>query len=316
MPTPSSLKERRFRSSSARTPAGRRVPLGGWLAAGPGTGRRAEDRRLRGRARRLPDLRPALQPTRLRRPGDPGRAGPGPGGGRRRRDRGDGDRRRAGSCRPDAEDPAGTEAREIPSSHRRPARSRHVPLPLPLPLGRRARSGSRQRLRRLRLPASSRAITCRPTTSTGSQAAIPPERAARQPGGLPVVEHGPRTSSTSPPAGSATAWHQAGGATGVDILDGDKAQVSYGCGRSEVTFSRRGGGFIANIDGPVRAIRSYIGANSGTYTQRDHVYYQQQRGDHHLPARPPGDLDDQPVPRLLGGGRRDDLPELGRCRSA
>ena len=27
------------------------------------------------------------------------------------------------------------------------------------------------------------------------------------------------------------------------------------------------------MGGPVRAIRSYIGANSGTYTQRDHIYY-------------------------------------------
>jgi hypothetical protein len=66
---------------------------------------------------------------------------------------------------------------------------------------------------------------------------------------------------------------KASGASGVDILDGDKAQVAYGCGRAEVTFARGGGGYIANIDGPVRAIRSYIGANSGTYTQRDHVYY-------------------------------------------
>jgi hypothetical protein len=66
----------------------------------------------------------------------------------------------------------------------------------------------------------------------------------------------------------------AGGATGVDILDGDKAQVNFGCQRAEVTFARGGGGFIANKSGPVRAIRSYIGANSGTYTQRDHIYYQ------------------------------------------
>jgi len=66
----------------------------------------------------------------------------------------------------------------------------------------------------------------------------------------------------------------AGAATGVDILDGDKAQVSFGCGRSEVSFSRGGGGFIANKSGPVRAIRSYIGANSGTYTQQDRVYYE------------------------------------------
>jgi hypothetical protein len=66
----------------------------------------------------------------------------------------------------------------------------------------------------------------------------------------------------------------AGSSTGVDILDGDKAQVAYGCGRSELTFSRGGGGFIANKSGPVRAIRSYIGANSGTFTQRDDIYYQ------------------------------------------
>ena len=66
----------------------------------------------------------------------------------------------------------------------------------------------------------------------------------------------------------------AGSAGGIDILDGDKVQVSYGCGRSELTFSRGGGGFIVNKSGPVRAIRSYIGANSGTFTQRDHVYYE------------------------------------------
>jgi hypothetical protein len=72
---------------------------------------------------------------------------------------------------------------------------------------------------------------------------------------------------------------RAPGSTGVDILDGDKAQVAYGCGRSEVTFSRGGGGFIANKSGPVRAIRSYIGANSGTYTQRDQIYYQRREVD-------------------------------------
>lgn len=63
---------------------------------------------------------------------------------------------------------------------------------------------------------------------------------------------------------------------GVDILDGDKATVGFaGCERNELTFSRGGGGFIANIDGPVRAIRSFIGANSGRYTQRDLIYYEQ-----------------------------------------
>ncbi|MEZ5063053.1 MAG: hypothetical protein R2700_16380, partial [Solirubrobacterales bacterium] len=60
----------------------------------------------------------------------------------------------------------------------------------------------------------------------------------------------------------------------ADLLDGDKVQVAYGCGRSELTFSRGGGGFIANKSGPIRAIRSYIGANSGTYTQQDITYYE------------------------------------------
>ena len=70
---------------------------------------------------------------------------------------------------------------------------------------------------------------------------------------------------------------KAGSATGVDILDGDKTTVGpAGCGRNELTFSRGGGGFIAAVNGPVRAIRSYIGANSGTYTQRDQIYYQGQ----------------------------------------
>ncbi|MBK8293360.1 MAG: hypothetical protein IPK93_00760 [Solirubrobacterales bacterium] len=69
-----------------------------------------------------------------------------------------------------------------------------------------------------------------------------------------------------------------GAATGGDILDGDKsiALGPAGCSRNELTFSRGGGGFIAAIDGPVRAIRSYIGANSGTFTQRDQIYYQDQ----------------------------------------
>jgi len=62
----------------------------------------------------------------------------------------------------------------------------------------------------------------------------------------------------------------------VDILDRDKVLFAPGdCQRSEDTFSSGEGSFIANINGPVRAIRSYIGANSGPYTQRDHIYYEQ-----------------------------------------
>jgi hypothetical protein len=66
----------------------------------------------------------------------------------------------------------------------------------------------------------------------------------------------------------------AGGATNVDILDRHKSGFAGTCVRTEGTFSTGGGGFIANRSGPVRAIRSYLGANSGTYTQRDEVMYE------------------------------------------
>lgn len=66
----------------------------------------------------------------------------------------------------------------------------------------------------------------------------------------------------------------AGGVPGLDILDRDKFQFTPGnCGRTTDTFSAGGGAFIANVDGPVRAIRSVIGANSGTITQRDWICY-------------------------------------------
>jgi hypothetical protein len=62
--------------------------------------------------------------------------------------------------------------------------------------------------------------------------------------------------------------------TGPDILDRHRNLFAIGyCGRSEDTFSAGDGGYATNTDGPVRAIRSYLGANSGTYTQREHVFY-------------------------------------------
>jgi hypothetical protein len=67
---------------------------------------------------------------------------------------------------------------------------------------------------------------------------------------------------------------RAGGANAVDVLDGFK--FSFGptsCGRSEATFNEAEGAFVANLDGPVRAIRSYVGANSGPFTQRTHLFY-------------------------------------------
>jgi hypothetical protein len=66
----------------------------------------------------------------------------------------------------------------------------------------------------------------------------------------------------------------AGGASGVDVLDRHKALFAPGnCVRSEDTFSAGRGAFVVNKSGPVRAIRGYIGANSGPYTQRTHVFY-------------------------------------------
>ena len=74
-----------------------------------------------------------------------------------------------------------------------------------------------------------------------------------------------------------TTWRiNAGAATGVDILDGHKNQFAVDfCGRSNATFAAAEGAFVANVDGPVRAIRSYVGANSGPLTQRTHVMYRE-----------------------------------------
>jgi hypothetical protein len=68
----------------------------------------------------------------------------------------------------------------------------------------------------------------------------------------------------------------AGGANGADIVDRHKELLGPGnCARSEDTFDDAEGAFIANINGPVRAIRSYIGANSGPYTERTEIFYAQ-----------------------------------------
>ncbi len=66
----------------------------------------------------------------------------------------------------------------------------------------------------------------------------------------------------------------AGGAWGDNILDRHKFLFGPGiCDRTEETFSDGEGAFFVNRDGPVRAIRSYMGANSGPLTQRDHLFY-------------------------------------------
>ena len=62
---------------------------------------------------------------------------------------------------------------------------------------------------------------------------------------------------------------------GSDILDRHKNMFSPGnCARTEDTFSAGEGAFFTNIDGPIRAIRSYMGANSGPSTQREHLFYE------------------------------------------
>ena len=67
----------------------------------------------------------------------------------------------------------------------------------------------------------------------------------------------------------------AGTATGVDVLDRHKDLFAPGqCGRSEDTFSTGEGAFIVNRSGPVRAIRGYVGANSGPTTHRIHKFYE------------------------------------------
>lgn len=64
---------------------------------------------------------------------------------------------------------------------------------------------------------------------------------------------------------------------GVDILDRHKAffaNGAAGCGRHEELFSSGENAFIVCKTGPVRVIRSYMGAQSGPLTQRTHFFYE------------------------------------------
>ena len=66
----------------------------------------------------------------------------------------------------------------------------------------------------------------------------------------------------------------AGSATGVDILDIHQNRFGpTSCGRHVLTYATAAGAYIVKKSGPVRALRSYLGANSGPLTQRDHAFY-------------------------------------------
>lgn len=61
-----------------------------------------------------------------------------------------------------------------------------------------------------------------------------------------------------------------------DILDRHKTLLEpNNCGRTEDVFSSQEGAFVVNKNGPIRAIRSYFGANSGPLDQREHFFYEQ-----------------------------------------
>jgi len=65
------------------------------------------------------------------------------------------------------------------------------------------------------------------------------------------------------------------GSSNTDILNRHQSYFAPGvCVRSEDTFSNGEGCFLTIKDGPLRAIRSYMGANSGPLTQRTHLFYE------------------------------------------
>ena len=105
-------------------------------------------------------------------------------------------------------------------------------------------------------------------------------------GGSGSSNGNPETSTVTTPSyqrGFSDRWNDndlritRGGATGVDILDRHDDQfdrIDASCVRSQATFRVGEGAFIVNKSGPVRAIRDFIGANSGPQVQRQHIFYE------------------------------------------
>ena len=69
-----------------------------------------------------------------------------------------------------------------------------------------------------------------------------------------------------------------GNSDGKNIWGVEEFQFQpFYCGRSIKTFTQGPTAFIANKNGPVRGIRSLVGANSGMLTQRDEIMYEQKQ---------------------------------------
>jgi hypothetical protein len=70
------------------------------------------------------------------------------------------------------------------------------------------------------------------------------------------------------------------GASGADILDRTENQFAPDvCARSRLTFARGEGAFLVNRSGPVRAIRAFMGANSGPMTENQQIFYRGREDD-------------------------------------
>lgn len=62
---------------------------------------------------------------------------------------------------------------------------------------------------------------------------------------------------------------------GPNLIEREDYWIAPGaCSRHVGTFNAQEGCFIANVTGPIRAIRSFLGANSGPLVQVDRLYYQ------------------------------------------
>jgi hypothetical protein len=65
-----------------------------------------------------------------------------------------------------------------------------------------------------------------------------------------------------------------GGSPTVDLIDRVKYDIQLLCARNENTFNDEEGAFVINKSGPVRAIRSIVGSNSGPNTQNTQIFYE------------------------------------------